>query len=276
MDNGWPGFLDFTRQGHDPIDDNVYPPFIRFWKRYGRHFMKLLQANLLYALITLPLYGWLTSLINANAAQSGGIVTLLGPLLLYFAMDWPAPLLIGLVVLSILLLGAATAALSYAVLNCAWDRPGMFWPGFWEAWKVNWKQALPVGILDVFACFATIYYMVDAEAVFGAMGSAVKIGWAVLALVYGMIRVYLYPIMVTVELPFGALVKNSLILAFLKPWRPLLVIAVAAGLCALCIVADIVLVPCFLYSFIAFTAAFLTQPVIEEYLLTPNNSETES
>lgn len=269
MDNGWPGFLDFTRPGSGLVDDNAYPPFIRFWKRYGRHFMKLLQVNLLYALITLPIYGWLLSVVNANAAQSGGIVTLLGPLLLYFAMDWPTPVLLALVGISALLLGPATAAMTCAVLDCAWDRPGMFWPTFWEGWKVNWKQSLPIGLLDVFACFATIYYLVDGDAVFGSYGGAVKLLWLGLALVYCLIRVYIYPIMVTVELPFGALLKNSLILALMKPWRPLLVVGLAAVLCGLCIVADIVLVPCFLYSFIAFTAAFLTQRPITEYLLTP-------
>ena len=269
MDNGWPGFLDFTRPGSGLVDDNAYPPFIRFWKRYGRHFMKLLQVNLLYALITLPIYGGLLSVVNANAAQSGGIVTLLGPLLLYFAMDWPTPVLLALVGISALLLGPATAAMTCAVLDCAWDRPGMFWPTFWEGWKVNWKQSLPIGLLDVFACFATIYYLVDGDAVFGSYGGAVKLLWLGLALVYCLIRVYIYPIMVTVELPFGALLKNSLILALMKPWRPLLVVGLAAVLCGLCIVADIVLVPCFLYSFIAFTAAFLTQRPITEYLLTP-------
>ena len=60
MQNGWPGFLDFTKPGIDAVDDNVYPPFIRFWKRYGRNFLPLLQLNLVYALMTLPLYVWLT------------------------------------------------------------------------------------------------------------------------------------------------------------------------------------------------------------------------
>ena len=274
MENGWPGFLDFTKPGIDAVDDNVYPPFIRFWKRYGRNFLPLLQLNLVYALMTLPLYVWLTSLINANAAQTGGVVTMLGPLMLYFVMDWPAPVLIVVIGVSTLLLGPATAALTYSALNCAWDRPGMFWPGFWEAWKLNWKQALPIGLLDVFAGFATIYYLVDGNAVFGALGGTVKLIWAVLMLLYGFVRVYLYPIMVTVELPFGALLKNSLILALVKPWRPLLVLAVSTVLVGLCIVADIVLVPCFLYSMIAFMAAFLTQPVIEKYLMKPKKEET--
>lgn len=274
MANGWPGFLDFTKPGNDAVDDNVYPPFIRFWKRYGRNFLPLLQLNLVYALITLPLYMWLTSLINANAAQHGGIVTMLGPLMLYFVMDWPAPVLAALIGASALLLGPATAAISYCALNCAWDRPGMFWPGFREAWKRNWKQVLPIGLLDVAAGFATVYYLVDGNAVFGSMGGAVKLIWALLMLLYGMVRVYVYPIMVTVELPFGALLKNSLILALVKPWRPLLVLAVSALLLGLCIVADIVLVPCFLYSMIAFTAAFLTQPIIQTYLLNTEKEET--
>ena len=272
--NGWPGFPDFTKPGNDAVDDSVYPPFIRFWKRYGRNFLPLLQLNLFYALLTLPLYVWLTSLINANAAQSGGIVTMLGTLLLYYATKLPAPVLVLLVGASALLLGPATAALSYAALNCAWDRPGMFWPGFWDAWKTNWKQAFPIGLLDVFACFATVYYFVDGNAVFGALGGTVKLLWVLLLLIYGMIRVYLYPIMVTVALPFGALLKNSLILALVKPWRPLLTLAVSIVLLALCIVGDIVLVPCFLYSMVAFTAAFLAQPVIEQYLLNPEKEES--
>lgn len=272
MSNGLPKFLDFTKPGSGDVDDNAYPPFIRFCRRYGRHFLQLLQLNLLYALLTLPVYVWLTSLLNVNAAQSGGIVSMLGSLLLYFAMDWPVPVLIGLLAVSALLLGPATAAMTHAALNCAWDRPGMFWPEFREAWKVNWKQALPIGLLDVFACFATIYYFVDGTAIFGSAGSAVKLVWAVLLLSYGLMRVYVYPIMVTVELPFGALLKNSLILALVKPWRPLLVLAVTAVLLALCIVADIVLVPCFLYSMTAFTAAFLAQPIIEKYLLNPEKN----
>ena len=110
----------------------------------------------------------------------------------------------------------------------------------------------------------------DATAVFGGLGSVLKVIWCVLMLIYGLIRVYLYPIMVTVELPLGALIRNSLILSILKLWRPLAVIAIGAVLCFMCVAADLVIVPCFLYSFVAFSAAFLTQPVIEQYLIHPN------
>lgn len=264
----FPGIFDFTRPGRGDIDDNRYHPFIRFWRRYGRHFTRLMCVNALYALITLPVFVWLMSLINAAAMDMGiGAISVMGTVLLSIAINWPAPVLIALVVVSILLMGPATAALSYATLNCAWDRPGMFWAGFWSALKENWKQALPIGIVDVLVCFGTLYYLVDGSVVFGAYASAVKIVWCVLGLIYAMVRVYLYPIMVTVELPMGALLKNSLILSVLKPGRALPVILIAGFLCLTCVVADLVIVPLFLYSFVAFSAAFFTQPVIEKYLI---------
>lgn len=264
----FPGFFDFTRPGHGDIDDNRYHPFIRFWRRYGRHFTRLLCVNALYALITMPVFVWLMSLINAAAMDMGiGAISVMGTVLLSIVIEWPGAVLAALLIVSILLLGPATAALSYATLCCAWDRPGMFWAGFWAAWKENWKQALPVGLVDVLVCFATLYYLVDANAVFGQFGVVMKIVWCIFMLIYGMIRVYLYPIMVTVELPLSALVKNSLILSILKPWRPLVVLLIGAVLCLTCVVADLVVVPLFLYSFVAFSAAFFTQPVIEQYLI---------
>ena len=265
----FPGFLDFTRPGSGVvIDDNRYHPFVRFWKRYGRHFTRLICVNALYALITMPVFVWLMSLINAAAMDMGiGAISVMGTVMLSIVIEWPGVILAALMILSILMMGPATAALSYATLNCAWDRPGMFWAGFWGAWKENWKQALPVGLVDILVCFGTLYYLVDANAVFGQFGTVLKIVWCVFMLIYSMIRVYLYPIMVTVELPLSALVKNSLILSVLKPGRPLSVILIAACLCLLCVVADLFIVPLFLYSFVAFSAAFFTQPVIEKYLI---------
>ena len=264
----FPGFLDFTKPGRGYIDDNRYHPFIRFWRRYGRHLTRLLCANALYALITMPVFVWLMSLINAAAMDMGiGAISVMGTVMLSIVIDWPGPVLAALLIVSILLMGPATAALSYAALNCAWDRPGMFWAGFWSAWKENWKQALPVGLVDVLVCFGTLYYLVDANAVFGQFGTAMKLIWCFFMLLYGMIRVYIYPVMVTVELSLPALVKNSMILSILKLWRPLVVMLIAAFLCLLCVVADLVIVPLFLYSFVAFSAAFFTQPVIEKYLI---------
>ena len=136
-----PGFLDFTRPGPGFVDDSQLHPFVRFWKRYGRHFFKLLQVNLVYALVTLPVYGWLMSLINAVTTQTGGgVVSVLGSLLLYVALGWPVWLRAALVGGSILLLGPATAALGRAALDCAWSRPGLFWPNFWEAWGRSWRS----------------------------------------------------------------------------------------------------------------------------------------
>lgn len=266
---------DYSKPGHGHIvDDNSLPPFIRFWKRYGRNFLKLVQVNLVYALVTMPVYVWLTSLINVTSTQAGGgVLTILGSILLSLVIDLPTLPLVTLLLISILLMGPATAAMSYCALDCAWDRPGLFWINFRDAWKENWKQALPFGIVDTLVCFVTLYYLVDGRREFG---NTLVIVWLALALLYAMVRVYIYPIMVTVELPLSALIKNSLILALAKPWRPLLVVVIALILAALCVVADIILIPCFLYSFVAFAAAFMVEPVINQYLLNPDDNSDEN
>ena len=266
---------DYSKPGHGRIvDDSVYPPFIRFWKRYGRNFLKLIQLNMVYALVTMPIYVWFTSLINAASTQAdGGVMTILGSVLLSLVIDLPAAPLVILVVISILLMGPATAAMSFCALDCAWDRPGLFWASFREAWKENWKQALPFGITDTLVCFVTLYYLVDGTAEFG---KGLVIAWMVLALLYAMVRVYIYPIMVTVELSLGALIQNSLILVLLEPWRPLLVVAIALVLALLSVAVDVVLVPYFLYSFVAFTAAFVTEPIIKKHLLKPDDNRGEA
>ena len=265
------GFLDFTKPGHF-VDDNQYPPFIRFWKRYARHFIKLLSVNLLFSILTLPIYTWIMSLINVASTQSnGGVISLMGPVLMYFSMKIPTPILAVLLIGSILVSGPAAAALTYSCATLAWDKPGLFWDEFKLAFKTNWKQALPIGILDTLVCFVTIYYLVDAVTLFGTLGLIVTILWILLALLYAMMRVYLYPVMVTMELPLGALIKNSMILALLSPWRPVLVILVAGIFCLLCIFADLMIVPCFLYSFVAYTAAFVAHPILDKYLFHPNN-----
>lgn len=266
-------FYNFTKPGHGDVDDSHYHPFVRFWRRYGRHFSKLISVNLLYALITLPVFVWLISQINVLTAEIDGKVTsLLGTILMYYAVQLPTPLIMGLLAVSILLMGPATAALTHFAVDCAWDRPGLIWSRFWSAWKSNWKQALPIGLMDFAVLLATLYYLIDGKTLFGAFGGVLQIVWILLGLLYSLLRVYLFPVMVTVDLPFLALVKNCLILVMLNPWRALAVAAIAAVLCFLCTVADIILIPAFLFSFVAFSAAFLTQPIIDKYLINPEQN----
>ena len=104
-----PGIWDFTRPGRGDIDDNRYHPFIRFWRRYGRHFTRLIAVNALYALITMPVFVWLMSLINVSAMEMGiGAISVLGTVLMSVVINWPGALLAVLLIVSILLMGPAT------------------------------------------------------------------------------------------------------------------------------------------------------------------------
>lgn len=264
----FPGFLDFTRPGKGADSEENCPGFILFFRRYWRHFSKLLFANLVCAFVSLPAYVWLTGIINVNAIEkTGGVISVLGSVVLAIVIDWPQWLLIFLVVLSVVLSGPVKAALSLCALNCAWGIPGMFWSNFRIALKENWKQALPIGLFDTVAEFASIYYFIDGQVSFGSCFGVLIIAWTAFCFLYLLAHVYFFPVMVTIELSFFSLIKNCFILSLLQVWRSLIVVALFVALLFSCLWADILVFPCFFYSLVLYAAAFLTRPVIEKYLM---------
>lgn len=267
-DGSLPRFLDFTRPGREGIDEDKLPPFLRFWKRYFGGFRRLLGLNALCALVSLPVYVWITTLISVSSVEQGGqVMTVLGSILLSITMSWPRWLQLSLWGLSAVLLGPVSAAATYGALGPAWGRMGIFWSDIWEAFLANFKQALPVGLMDVLAMFATHYYLAYGEE--SGLPGTFRFLWLVLGIGYLLTRSYLYVIMVTVELPFGTLVKNSLLLALLKPWRPLVLLGIMAAGFFACLFADAVLIPFFLYGFLCYSGAYLAKPMVEEYLIKP-------
>ena len=265
-----PGFLDFTRPGRGADSEENCPAFILFFRRYGRHFSRLLFANVICAVICLPVYVWLTGIVNVIVIEeTGGVISVLSSLMMAVTLDWPQWLLVTFVVLSALLSGPVAAALTRCALNCAWGIPCLFWSEFLSAFRANWKQALPVGIFDTVLVFSAIWYLIDGKDAFGNLFPILLLLWIFFCFLYFLAHTYFYPVMVTVELPFFALIKNCFILALVQVWRPLTVLLLAAALLFGCLWLDILLVPCFLFSLLAYFSSFMERPVIEKYLLSP-------
>lgn len=269
-----PRFFDFTRPGKGAKSDENCPAFILFFRRYGRHFSKLLFANLICAIVCLPVYVWLTGIINLIVIEeTGGVISVLSSVLMAIVVDWPQWILILLVVASALLCGPVNAALSHCARNCAWDIPGMFWSEFFEAFKENLKQSMMIGIFDIVLIFSSIYYLIDGRTAFGAFFPVLLIVWIIFALFYSFAHAYFFPVMVSVDLSFFDLIKNCFILALVKIWRPLAVLAITAALLFCCLWADMLIIPCFFFSVIAYASSFLGRPVIEKYLIYPENED---
>ena len=257
-----------ANQGYDrPEPENT---FIRFWYRYAKWFFYLLRLNLLFFLISLPAYVWAMTLYNSFVVSIGmENIALMPALISYYLEAVPTAVLVIFVLASIVLTGPAWAGLMsvsgrYAQGCFAWP-----WADFRDAFRENFRQAAIIGVAEAVFIFVTFYYITEENSLFGAYGGIIRILWLIFMCLYLYGRVYLLPMMVSVKLPLGTLIKNSLLLALVKPLRTLFCVGIAIVLAIICSFADFVVVPFFAYSFFAFASSAITYPVMKKYLFDP-------
>ncbi len=147
---------------------------------------------------------------------------------------------------------------------------------FWQAFKENFKQGLIVGILNGLIAFVLIFTInwYNGQT---ATNSFMYVPFGVsifCALLFALVNLYIFPIMVTIDLKLKHLVRNSLILglAGMKTNFIMIILLVAYALLGIFIIPFPILIiitlifgfsiPCFINMFNAFR-------YIEKYLVLP-------
>lgn len=114
----------------------------------------------------------------------------------------------------ILLTGPAEAGLAYVCRNWARDEHAFIWADFRDAVKDNWKQALGVSAISsliplvVYMCWHFYGSMAENSVLFAVPQMLVLM----LGILWFLGEIYIYPLMVTYQMKFGQLLKNSLLL----------------------------------------------------------------
>ena len=181
------------------------------------HFFDLIKINFLQLVFWLPFLIW--TYINMVAIQTidaqallemeNGTQQLMSTMGSYLMM-W----LIGLIPCTAIT-GPSSAGAAYVMRNWARDQHAFLFSDFKDAFKSNWKQALPVSIITalvpVLAYTAVMYY--------GTLASSNTVMLLPLVLVLSATLMWvlmlplLYPMMIGYELRFSALLKNALFMA---------------------------------------------------------------
>lgn len=191
------------------------------------HFFDLVKVNLLQIVFWIPFLLW--AYINFAAIQSidasalleqeNGTVELMNAMISYLTM-W----LIGLIP-CVAITGPSSAGAAYIMRNWARDQHAFLFSDFKDAFKANWKQALPVSVITslvpVLAYTAAAYYGQMA-----AYHAAMMIPLIVVlsaTLVWTLMLPLLYPLMVGYELRFKNLIKNAFLMAAARLPQMLLV-----------------------------------------------------
>lgn len=192
---------------------------------------------------------------------------------------WGLNLTYILACLPIITIGPATAAMYRVTINMVRDQNTYAWKDFWDAFKKNLKQGLLFGIPATIIVLAAIYLDLGLTIdIMAGSSSATQIAFIVVwnLLCFGIMS-YVFPLVAYINLPWMAILKNSLLLMFLGKLRTLAAVAVTIGLMMLAVLyfpfSIFAIFFIGFFSFSAFFISFMVWDVIEKYVI--NGGDTQ-
>ena len=235
---------------------------------------KLLLANFIFFLITLPVQVWVMIQFNIVLVnREGSFFFSIGALAAALLRIIPVPIQIIIFTVDAFLLGPVTVGLCYVVSSTVHGKHVWIWPGMKDAALENWKQALPIGIMDLIAVYSFFAYLFSDSIQLAAAYLPIRIVWGVFAILYLCFRTVVYEAMLSVRLTFADLIKDSLIVGILSFARVLLIVLVTLGVALLCTYIDLAAYLLFFYSLISTLASVLISPKIKRYLISGNHGQ---
>ncbi len=304
----WGFFSSYTKDGKGVKKEDVITNynFINFFKLYARRFSKLIWVNALYIVGNFPVIflmlglsnyfsdmgtspaSELFAVLNGIGTASGGVGTLPAPLLgihggmgTIFSPTIVTYILYGIAVLFIFTFGPVNAGCTYLIKNLVKGEPVFLWQDFVNAIKRNWKQALPMGILDLLVLAVSLYSLMS---YYYNYANYYVFFWMMLLIImlYSFIRFYLYTIMVTFELGFFQIIKNSMIFALLGFGRNFIMFASICLFVFLVVWLGSLFMPILVISLFilifatsSFMGMYAAYPKVKQYMIDPYYTKAE-
>lgn len=305
----WFGMYDLDGKGVEKGEPTFleHPTFGNFFRLFGRKWQKLISVNLLfvfgnfpiffyfiyragyfgvestapYYLQFAPLYG--AAMFRDNFAVSAlyGIFGMQVPI----SANTPTTLVFfGLTALLLFTFGPVNAGVTHITRSMLRGDPVFLWHDFTHTIKKNWRQAIPMGIIDLGALFLlgydVRYFWSNLTSVWMYVMFYVSLFMFV---VFFMMRFYMYHIMITFDLSIFKILKNSLIFAILGIKRNLLALLGIIVLIALNlllfgtyvpigIILPFVIVP----AIMLLIETYAAYPKIKEYMIDPYYPDDKS
>jgi len=303
-------FSSYEKDGKEIKKEDVITTydFLSFFKLYFRRFIKLIWVNALYIVGNFPIFFLLLALSglfsNVGVAPSSEVFPVIngihiasgefspsfaallgihGQMSPVYADTVATYILYALAALMIFTFGPVNAACTYIVRNLVKGEHVFMWDDFKSTIKNNWKQALPMGILDLLMlamCTYSLYmYYYNYNAYYVMFYSMLLV-----FMLYAFMRFYVYTLMVTFDLKFFHILKNAAIFTVLGFGRNLLLFLGCVMLVVFTVWLGTLFVPLavisifmLLFSGCSFMGMYAAWPKIQKYMIDPyyKKSETE-
>lgn len=309
-----PNIFDTQKEGKGVEKGEVKDPsFKNFFKYFGRSITKLLNTNLMFTLLCLPVFSLffaIAGFTNLSAPAASG--TLFGPvrsaiisgninpvtMSLFGAvgvqtdqsvrLTIPTLIFFGIAALIIFTWGYANTGMFYVIRNIQKGEPVFMFADFKQTIKQNKLQSLLLGIIDL-AIIGLTFYDLQFFAINSSLSSMYSVMFWIcvfIGVMYLIMRVYLYLMLVTFDLSIYKMFKNGLIFVFIGLKRNipailgmLLVIAFNVFIFIGFLPVGIVLPFVLTFATCAYIGVYAAYPKIKEIMIDPyyneNGEETE-
>lgn len=224
--------------------------FKLLWRKSGRllslnlmmvvRFLPLVAIALIYLLgqktyaVASPVYTPLLGvhiLGQAQATNASGVTTALfgvfgGQQEIAFPSDASIAVMIALAAVTVLTWGWQTVGGTYNLRSIVRGDSCFLWSDYFYAIKRNLKQGFFFGLIDVLAIALLVFdwYYFNALAGSSFAFSIMYFVIIMLVIIYASMRFYIYPMMITFDLPIRKLIKNAFIFSMLGIKRNLLAV----------------------------------------------------
>jgi uncharacterized membrane protein YesL len=302
--------FDMNRDGKGAVEENTKPNLAYFFKSLWRKFPQLLRLNLLMLFQILPLI-FIAIVFLAGDKTPSATSTTYAPLLgIDQVLSTPSAsqtldmslIQMGLPVFSTAVTCTIIVLVLFLLVTWGWQNIGatyvlrglvrgdavFVFTDYFYAIKRNLKQGFIVGILDLI--FSGVL-VIDFVYFYQRTGAAFGLDFMyfvifALAIIYFIMRFYIYLLLITFDMKTFKIIKNSFIFSILGIKRnimALLGIAVVTILHALLIwflistpLGFTMILP-FIYvlALTAFMSAYAAYPIIDKYLIEPYKTEED-
>ena len=290
--------FDLNRDGLGVEKNEDTTPNIKyFFKSLWRKFPKLISINLLMLLQHAPLLGAILTYFWVDKTPT--FTNLSYPVLFGISRfsESPAdelvaalssiqlriPLISLRVILQIalflllyaLIFGICNVAFTYYMREMLRGNPVFLFSDFKYAVRKNFKQGFWMGLIDVVIIGILIFDRVNMPS--NSIMSFLILG---VAIIYFMMRFYLYLMLITFDMKIGKMFKNAFIFVILGVKRNLLAILWLIVMLALNFAIFMLYMPLgialpilYIFAFPTFTTAYAAYPVIQKYMIDPYESK---
>jgi len=193
--------------------------------------------------------------------------------------------LFALTLLVLITFGLVNVGTTYIIRNLIRGEQVYIMSDFWYAIKRNWKQGIIYGIIDILLiavlAYDIIYYRTNmgVSALFMTMYVA---GYCMMIL-YGFVRMYAYPMIVTFDMKLWKIIKNSIFFAVLGIKRNVMALLGAVIVVGLDLILIRVFLPIgavipfiILFGLLQYMSVYAAFPKIKQIMIDPYYKEVEN